>query len=93
MVTSAIPIATMPPLEETPVLYTLPTRQQQTATPIPFTEQLTAHQEERRHALQDDIEREIARQQSELAYEQVAAEVRLTDLHQCEAITHMIMSA
>jgi hypothetical protein len=43
MVTSVVPIATMPPPEVTPSFQILPTRPQQTATLTPLPEQLVAH--------------------------------------------------
>jgi hypothetical protein len=43
-----------------------------------------AKQEERRHTLQDDIEREAAQRWGELTDGEVAIEARLVDLHQCE---------
>jgi hypothetical protein len=44
-----------------------------------------AHQEERRRALQDDIEHEVAQWRDELADERAAIEAKLADLHQCES--------
>jgi hypothetical protein len=46
MVMSAVPIVTMSPPKEAPVLKTEPTRPQRTGTPTPLHEQLMAHQEE-----------------------------------------------
>jgi hypothetical protein len=62
VVTSAIPIATMPPSGESLMLKTIPVVPQQTAIPRsdtrPLPEQPMAYHEEQRRALQDDIERE-----------------------------------
>jgi hypothetical protein len=61
MVTYVVTIATMPPPVETPMFQTLPMRAQRTATPTPLPEQLAAHQEERRCATQDNVERQATR--------------------------------
>jgi hypothetical protein len=41
-----------------------------------------AHQEERQHALQDDIKREATQRRGELTDEWAVVDARLADLHQ-----------
>jgi hypothetical protein len=84
------PGATMPQPEESSVLQPIPTVPQQTTIPRLDTrllpEQLMAYQEERRRALQDNIEREAVRRRSKLTDERAAIVARLADLHQCESV-------
>jgi hypothetical protein len=69
MVTSAIPSPTMLPPEETSMLQTIPAVPQWTTVPQPdirLLERLLAHQEQQRHAMQDDIKSAAMRRWGEI---------------------------
>jgi hypothetical protein len=87
--TSAIPIVTTPPPEETLAFQTVPAAPLWTAIPRLDTKTLPgqpmAHQEEQQRALQDNIKRKAVWQWDELANEWAAIGARLVDLHQHES--------
>jgi hypothetical protein len=85
-VISIVPIVTMPPSEETPVLQIIPMRPQRTATWRPLPKHLAAHQAEQRCVLQNDIERQAAWKWGELADEWTAVEARPADHHQHDSL-------